>query len=82
MEMDMSMTCWMVLLVVKGACFLWKYAFITHEGVRCRNYHRGPSSERRPFAVGSCAIDWSPAMANIATWPFSERLTVFHFFCQ
>ena len=36
----MSMTCLMVLLVVLGKCFLWRYAFDTYEGVRCRNYHR------------------------------------------
>ena len=39
----MSMTCLMVLLVVLGTCFLRKYVFDTHEGVRCRNYHRGTS---------------------------------------
>ena len=31
----------MVLLVVLGSCFLRKYVFDTHEGVRCRNYHHG-----------------------------------------
>ena len=29
--MEMSMTSSMVLLVVLGACFLWKYVFDTHE---------------------------------------------------
>ena len=35
----MTMTCLMVLLVVLGTCFLRKYVFDAHEGVRCRNYH-------------------------------------------
>ena len=31
----MSMTCLMVLQVVLGTCFLRKYVFDAHEGVRC-----------------------------------------------
>ena len=30
--MEMSMTCLMVLLVVMGACILWKYVLVKHEG--------------------------------------------------
>ena len=51
-EKEMSMTCLMVLLVVVRICFLWKYVLVVHEVVRCRSYHRGLFSERRPFIVG------------------------------
>ena len=53
----------MVLLVVLGTRFLWKYVFGTHEGVRCRNYHRVPISEPRPLQIGRAR----PTMANTAT---------------
>ena len=53
----MFMTCLMVLLVVLGTCFLRKYVFDTHEGVRCRNYHRGTSQRwkipRRSHLMGN-----------------------------
>ena len=32
--------------------WVWKYVFVIHEGVCCRNYHRGLFSERRPFIIG------------------------------
>ena len=51
-EMEMSMTCLMVLLVVLGTCFLRKYVFDTHEGVRCRDYHRGPVQDADPIHIG------------------------------
>ena len=46
------MTCCMVLLVVMGACHLWKYAFTTHEGVCCRDHCRGSCPERRLLSRG------------------------------
>ena len=54
----MSMTCLMVLMVVLGTCFLRKYVFDAHEGVRCRNYHRWVSLRwripRRNHLMGDC----------------------------
>ena len=47
MEMAMTLTCLMVLLVVMGACFLLNHAFIIHEGVRCLTDYRVPSPECR-----------------------------------
>ena len=60
----MTMTCLMVLLVVMGACFLWKYAFIFHEEVRCRNNYRSgvPISFKK-----SCSVGWPQTMAITAT---------------
>ena len=55
-EMEMSMTCLMVLLVVLGTCFLRKHVFDTHEEVRCRDFHRGPFSGRRPDKI--CLARW------------------------
>ena len=52
----MSMTCLMVLLVV--LCFLRKYIFDAHEGVRCRNYHRWVSLRWRIPRCNHLMEDW------------------------
>ena len=49
-EMEMAMTCSMVLLVVIGACFFWKNGFIMHEGESCRNNQRLSCPECRLFS--------------------------------
>ena len=54
----MTMTCLMVLLVALGTCFLRKYVFDAHEGVRCRNYHRGVSQRWRIPRRNHLMGDW------------------------
>ena len=54
----MSMTCLVVLLVVLGTCFLRKYVFDTHEGVRCRNYHRGLCQRWKIPRRSHLMVDW------------------------
>ena len=54
----MSMTCLMVLLVALGTCFLRKYVFDAYEGVRCRNYHRRVSQQRRTPRRNHLMEDW------------------------
>ena len=54
----MTMTCLMVLLVVLGTCFLRKYVFDAHEGVRCRYYHRWVSLRWRIPRRNHLMGDW------------------------
>ena len=77
-EIKMSMTCLMVLLVALGTCFLWKYAFDAHEGVRCRNYHRRVSQRWRIPRRSHLMEDW--LFHFLAKYKGSKNKVLCHFF--
>ena len=63
------MACLMVLLAVMGACFLWSYAFVLQEGLRCRNNHRLSFPECRARWIGNRR--WRSPRRNRPAVPFS-----------
>ena len=78
-EIKMPMTCLMVLLVVLGTCFLRKYVFDTHEGVRCRSYHRGTYQRwkipRCNHLMGNWLVHFLPVKRGIKTYLYVILLT-------